>query len=104
MTCCYLFPVIYSKLKDESTKKELLQVYYDITHEEPSAWRAATDNIKNFCEVNEKEGINLLIKLYNEFIVDYVDIVKIYTIQSRKKLLNKIKPDEKNANGQNVRE
>ena len=105
MSCCYLFPVVYSKLKDESTKKELLQVYYDISHEEPpSVRRAAADNIKNFCEVDEKEVINLLIKLYNEFIVDPVDIVKIYTIQSTKKLLNKISPDEKNANGQNLRE
>ena len=105
MSCCYLFPVVYSKLKDESTKKELLQVYYDISHEEPpSVRRAAADNIKNFCEVDEKEVINLLIKLYNEFIVDPVDIVKIYTIQSTKKLLNKINPDEKNANGQNLRE
>ena len=52
MSCCYLFPVVYSKLKDESTKKELLQVYYDISHEEPpSVRRAAADNIKNFCEV-----------------------------------------------------
>ena len=82
MSCCYLFPTVYAKLTDKNIKKELLQVYYDISHEDPpSVRRAAADNIKNFCEVNEPEVIELLIKLYNQFIIDKVDIVKIHTIE-----------------------
>jgi len=95
MSCCYLFPAVYSKLKDPSVKKELLQVYYDISQEDPpSVRRAAADNIKYFCKVEDPEVINLLIKLYNKFIVDKVDIVKIHTIESTKSLIEKIKPDE----------
>jgi serine/threonine-protein phosphatase 2A regulatory subunit A len=94
MSCCYLFPAVYSKLKDPSVKKELLQVYYDISQEDPpSVRRAAADNIKFFCNVNDPEVISLLIKLYNKFIVDKVDIVKIHTIESTKSLLEKISPD-----------
>ena len=94
MSCCYLFPAVYSKLKDASVKKELLQVYYDISQEDPpSVRRAAADNIKYFCQVDDPEVINLLIKLYNKFIVDKVDIVKIHTIQSTKNLIAKIKPE-----------
>ena len=96
MSCCYLFPAVYSKLKDPSVKKELLQVYYDISQEDPpSVRRAAADNIKFFCNVNDPEVISLLIKLYNKFIVDKVDIVKIHTIESTKSLLEKISPDMK---------
>ena len=95
MSCCYLFPAVYSKLKDTNVKKELLQVYYDISQEDPpSVRRAAADNIKYFCKVDEPEVINLLIKLYNKFIVDKVDIVKIHTIESTKSLIEKIKPGE----------
>ena len=95
MSCCYLFPAVYSKLKDPSVKKELLQVYYDISQEDPpSVRRAAADNIKFFCKVDDPEVISLLIKLYNIFIVDKVDIVKIHTIESTKSLIEKIKPDE----------
>jgi len=95
MSCCYLFPAVYSKLKDANVKKELLQVYYDISQEDPpSVRRAAADNIKYFCKVDEPEVINLLIKLYNKFIVDKVDIVKIHTIESTKSLIEKIKPGE----------
>ena len=94
MSCCYLFPAVYSKLKDPSVKKELLQVYYDISQEDPpSVRRAAADNIKFFCQVEDPEVINLLIKLYNKFIVDKVDIVKIHTIEATKSLIQKIKPD-----------
>ena len=95
MSCCYLFPAVYSKLKDPSVKKELLQVYYDISQEDPpSVRRAAADNIKYFCKVDDPEVISLLIKLYNKFIVDKVDIVKIHTIESTKSLIEKIEPDE----------
>ena len=91
MSCCYLFPAVYAKLNDKNIKKELLQVYYDISHEDPpSVRRAAADNIKNFCEVNEPEVIELLIKLYNQFIIDKVDIVKIHTIESTKSLIEKL--------------
>jgi len=91
MSCCYLFPAVYAKLSDKNIKKELLQVYYDISHEDPpSVRRAAADNIKNFCEVNEPEVIELLIKLYNQFIIDKVDIVKIHTIESTKRLIEKL--------------
>ena len=94
MSCCYLFPAVYSKLKDASVKKELLQVYYDISQEDPpSVRRAAADNIKYFCKVDDPDVINLLIKLYNKFIVDKVDIVKIHTIESTKSLIEKIKPE-----------
>ena len=96
MSCCYLFPAVYSKLKDPSVKKELLQVYYDISQEDPpSVRRAAADNIKYFCQVDDPEVISLLIKLYNKFINDKVDIVKIHTIESTKSLLEKINPDMK---------
>ena len=95
MSCCYLFPPVYSKLKDKNVRKELLQVYYDISQEDPpSVRRAAADNIKNFCKVDDPEVITLLIKLYNKFIVDKVDIVKIHTIESTKSLLEKINPEE----------
>ena len=94
MSCCYLFPAVYKRLKDKGVKKELLQVYYDISQEDPpSVRRAAADNIKNFCRVNDPEVISLLIKLYNKFIVDKVDIVKIHTIESTKSLLEKLTPD-----------
>ena len=95
MSCCYLFPAVYSKLKDTSVKKELLQVYYDISQEDPpSVRRAAADNIKYFCKVEDPDVINLLIKLYNKFIADKVDIVKIHTIESTKSLIEKIKPED----------
>jgi serine/threonine-protein phosphatase 2A regulatory subunit A len=95
MSCCYLFPAVYSKLKDTSVKKELLQVYYDISQEDPpSVRRAAADNIKYFCKVEDPDVINLLIKLYNKFITDKVDIVKIHTIESTKSLIEKIKPED----------
>ena len=98
MSCCYLFPAVYSKLKDPSVKKELLQVYYDISQEDPpSVRRAAADNIKFFCKVDDIEVINLLIKLYNKFIEDKVDIVKIHTIESTKDLIEKIPSDLKDA-------
>ena len=94
LSCCYLFPAVYSKLKDASVKKELLQVYYDISQEDPpSVRRAAADNIKYFCKVDDPDVINLLIKLYNKFIVDKVDIVKIHTIESTKSLIAKIRPE-----------
>ena len=95
MSCCYLFPAVYSKLKDKSVKKELLQVYYDISQEDPpSVRRAAADNIKNFCKVNDPEVLSLLIRLYNKFIVDKVDIVKIHTIESTKSLIEKLNQND----------
>ena len=91
MSCCYLFPIVYPKLENQDIKKELLQVYSEISKDEsPSVRRAAADNIKYFCKVKENEIINLLFKLYNEFIKDPVDIVKIYTIQSTQNLLSKL--------------
>ena len=89
MSCCYLFPIVYQKLENQDIKKELLQVYSEISKDEsPSVRRAAADNIKFFCKVQENEVIGLLFKLYNEFIQDPVDIVKIYTIQSTPYLLS----------------
>ena len=91
MSCCYLFPIVYPKLENSDIKKELLQVYSEISKDEsPSVRRAAADNIKFFCKVEENEVISLLFKLYNDFIKDSVDIVKIYTIQSTPDLLNKL--------------
>jgi hypothetical protein len=72
-----------------------LQVYYDISQEDPpSVRRAAADNIKFFCKVNDPEVINLLIRLYNKFITDKVDIVKIHTIESTKSLIEKLDQDD----------
>ena len=91
MSCCYLFPIVYPKLENQDIKKELLQVYSEISKDEsPSVRRAAADNIKLFCKVQENEVINLLFKLYNDFIKDPVDIVKIYTIKSTPYLLKKL--------------
>ena len=91
MSCCYLFPIVYPKLENSDIKKELLQVYSEISKDEsPSVRRAAADNIKFFCKVEENEVISLLFKLYNDFIKDSVNIVKIYTIQSTPDLLNKL--------------
>ena len=97
MSCCYLFPIVYPKLENQDIKKELLQVYSEISKDEsPSVRRAAADNIKLFCKVKENDVINLLYKLYNDFIQDPVDIVKIYTMQSTPYLLRKKKPGELN--------
>ena len=91
MSCCYLFPIVYPKLENQDIKKELLQVYCEISKDEsPSVRRAAADNIKYFCKVQDNEVINLLFKLYSDFIKDSVDIVKIYTIESTPSLLNKL--------------
>ena len=91
MSCCYLFPIVYPKLQNQDIKKELLQVYCEISKDEsPSVRRAAADNIKNFCKVNDQEVIALLFKLYLDFIKDSVDIVKIYTIESTEDLLKKL--------------
>ena len=91
MSCCYLFPIVYPKLENQDIKKELLQVYCEISKDEsPSVRRAAADNIKFFCKVQDNEVINLLFKLYSDFIKDSVDIVKIYTIQSTPHLLNRL--------------
>jgi serine/threonine-protein phosphatase 2A regulatory subunit A len=91
MSCCYLFPIVYPKLENQDIKKELLQVYCEISKDEsPSVRRAAADNIKFFCKVQDNEVINLLFKLYSDFIKDSVDIVKIYTIESTPSLLNKL--------------
>ena len=91
MSCCYLFPIVYPKLENQDIKKELLQVYCEISKDEsPSVRRAAADNIKYFCKVQDNEVINLLFKLYIDFIKDPVDIVKIYTIESTPNLLNRL--------------
>ena len=91
MSCCYLFPIVYPKLENQDIKKELLQVYCEISKDEsPSVRRAAADNIKFFCRVQDNEVINLLFKLYSDFIKDSVDIVKIYTINSTPSLLNRL--------------
>jgi len=91
MSCCYLFPIVYPKLENQDIKKELLQVYCEISKDEsPSVRRAAADNIRYFCKVQDNEVINLLFKLYSDFIKDSVDIVKIYTIESTPSLLNKL--------------
>jgi len=91
MSCCYLFPIVYPKLENQDIKKELLQVYCEISKDEsPSVRRAAADNIKYFCKVQDNEVINLLFKLYTDFIKDPVDIVKIYTIESTPNLLNRL--------------
>ena len=91
MSCCYLFPIVYPKLENQDIKKELLQVYSEISKDEsPSVRRAAADNIKLFCKVKENDVINLLYKLYNDFIQDPVDIVKIYTMQSTPYLLSRL--------------
>ena len=91
MSCCYLFPIVYPKLENQDIKKELLQVYCEISKDEsPSVRRAAADNIKFFCKVQDNEVINLLFKLYSDFIKDSVDIVKIYTIESTPNLLNRL--------------
>jgi serine/threonine-protein phosphatase 2A regulatory subunit A len=69
MSCCYLFPIVYPKLENQDIKKELLQVYCEISKDEsPSVRRAAADNIKYFCKVQDNEVINLLFKLYSDFI------------------------------------
>ena len=91
MSCCYLFPIVYPKLENQDIKKELLQVYCEISKDEsPSVRRAAADNIQYFCKVQDNEVINLLFKLYTDFIKDSVDIVKIYTIASTPNLLSKL--------------
>ena len=91
MSCCYLFPIVYPKLENQDIKKELLQVYCEISKDEsPSVRRAAADNIKYFCKVQDNEVISLLFKLYSDFIKDTVDIVKIYTIESTPHLLNRL--------------
>ena len=91
MSCCYLFPIVYPKLENQDIKKELLQVYCEISKDEsPSVRRAAADNIKFFCKVQDNEVINLLFKLYSDFIKDSVDIVKIYTIESTPNLLSRL--------------
>ena len=91
MSCCYLFPIVYPKLENQDIKKELLQVYCEISKDEsPSVRRAAADNIKYFCKVQDSEVINLLFKLYTDFIKDSVDIVKIFTIESTPNLLNRL--------------
>ena len=69
----------------------MLQFYSEISKDEsPSVRRTAADNIKLFCKVKENEVINLLYKLYNDFIQDPVDIVKIYTMQSTPYLLSRL--------------
>ena len=96
MSCCYLFPIVYPKLKNEEIKKEILIAFYEISHDEsPSVRRASADNIKNFCKVNEPKIIEQLVNLYNEFIKDSVDIVKIYTINSTKELLEYLPNEQK---------
>ena len=47
---------MYPKLENQDIKKELLQVYSEISKDEsPSVRRAAADNIKFFCKVQENE-------------------------------------------------
>lgn len=96
MSCCYLFPVVYPKLQNQDIKNELIQVYCEICHDEsPSVRRAAADNIKYFCKVNDPNVIDVLIKLYPDFVKDPIDIVKIYAIESTKDLLRGLKKEEK---------
>ena len=96
MSCCYLFPIVYPKLKNEEIKREIVLAFYEISHDEsPSVRRASADNIKNFCKVNEPKIIEQLVNLYNEFIKDSVDIVKIYTINSTKELLEHLPNEQK---------
>ncbi len=96
MSCCYLFPIVYPKLKNEEIKKEIVLAFYEISHDEsPSVRRASADNIKNFCKVNEPKIIEQLVNLYNDFIKDPVDIVKIYTINSTKELLEHLPNEQK---------
>ena len=96
MSCCYLFPIVYPKLKNEEIKREIVLAFYEISHDEsPSVRRASADNIKNFCKVNEPKIIEQLVNLYNDFIKDPVDIVKIYTINSTKELLDHLPNEQK---------
>ena len=96
MSCCYLFPIVYPKLKNEEIKREIVLAFYEISHDEsPSVRRASADNIKNFCKVNEPKIIEQLVNLYNDFIKDPVDIVKIYTINSTKELLEHLPNEQK---------
>ena len=96
MSCCYLFPIVYPKLKNEDIKREIVLAFYEISHDEsPSVRRASADNIKNFCQVKEERIIEQLVNLYNDFIKDPVDIVKIYTINSTKELLMHLPNEQK---------
>ena len=65
MSCCYLFPIVYPKLKNEDIKREIVLAFYEISHDEsPSVRRASADNIKNFCTVNKKLQVLVISKLY----------------------------------------
>ena len=70
MSCCYLFPIVYPKLENSDIKKELLQVYSEISQDESPSVLRGWRIILNF--------------------KDSVDIVKIYTIQITPDLLNKL--------------
>ena len=70
MSCYYLFPIVYLKLENSDIKKELLQVYSEISQDESPSVLRGWRIILNF--------------------KDSVDIVKIYTIQITPDLLNKL--------------
>ena len=96
MSCCYLFPVVYPKLQNQEIKNELIQVYHEICLDEsPSVRRAVADNMKAFCQVNDPEVLDLLTRVYPDFVKDPIDIVKINTIESTKTLLEQLRQDQK---------
>lgn len=96
VSVCYLFPNVYTKIQNKGIKKELLQVYYDITHDEsPSVRKAAADNIRFFAKTNDSSLLAELKNLYSYFINDPIDIVKIATIEVTKEFLEYLPEDKK---------
>jgi serine/threonine-protein phosphatase 2A regulatory subunit A len=94
VSCCYLFPIVYPKLNDENIKKELIQAYFEISRDDsPSVRRAAASNIKHFALIDDPDLIKDLVNLFNDLLKDNVDIVKVYTIESTKNLLLRLKPE-----------
>ena len=96
MSVCYLLPVVYPKLQNDQIKKEILQVFYDKGIEDaPSVRRAAADNIKHFCAIIDDDIKVEILKLYDLFLKDPIDIVKITAIEATKSILDVLPENEK---------
>lgn len=100
VSCCSIFPIVLSKLTNESTKSQLLQAYFEVSKEEaPSVRKSAAYNIRKFYDIlgkdRKKRGIlKELLALLLKLMKDQSDIVKSISIESAGEVLGYLEKED----------
>jgi len=93
VSCCCIFPIVLSKLSNESTKSQLIQAYFEVSKEEaPSVRKSAAYNIRKFYDIFGKDKkknavLKELLALLLKLMKDQVDIVKSVSIETAGEVL-----------------